>query len=108
MSLRMACAGPRLSEKAQLELECVLGVWLPASGFPHPLWLPAPPAHPTQPCHSEEMSPALGEVRASAAPLGIGPKEQRDGVGEWMIIAFGEEMVVVQADLSAHVLSSRL
>lgn len=47
-----------------------------------------------------------GEVRASPAPLGIGLKEQEDGGVEWMIIAFGEGTVLVQADLSAHMLSS--
>ena len=47
VSLRTACAGPRLSEEAQLELECVPGARLPAPGS-HAL-SSSSPAHPAPP-----------------------------------------------------------
>lgn len=103
MSPRTACAGLRLTEKAQLELECVQGVWLPAPGSPRLLQLP--------PCTLSSLPHAAlrrwlssGEVRAFPAHLGlavgrgIGPKEQGDGGGERMLIAFGEETEVGKLD----------
>lgn len=104
MCHRTVCAGPRLSEKTQLELECVPSVWLPALGSPYPS--PPPTLHLPRPAHGFCLEGSQ-QLQGKSGPLllpwgmgrGTGLREWGDGGGERMIIASEEEMVFGQLDI---------